>query len=161
MQLRYSSLDDDKVLAGWLQDSANWRYLPIGSLEEADIFAKNWIGFARYRASLTGVLDSQIVALGTLFLMPYKKVAHSAMLYLIVDAKFRKKGIGQDLLRNLINLAEHYFHLEEIVAEIYEGSSFVSLLKKEGFEQFAYQENYIKDKGQYLARILLQKRFNP
>ncbi len=160
LKLRYSNMGDSAILNQWLEDKENWRYLPMGSPQEAAIFAQNWIGFSKYRASLTCLLNDQVVAIGTIFLMPYKKVSHSPLFYLIVDKQKRNQGIGTDLLKNLMNLAEKYFHLEALIAEVYQGSPLISLLEKAKFQQFAFQENYIKDvankKNPYLARLLFQ-----
>ena len=161
LQLRYSNMEDSAILNQWLEDEENWPYFPIGSQKEAAVFAYNWIGFSKYKASLTCLLNNEIVAIGTIFLMPYKKVSHSPLFYLIVDKQKRGQGIGTNLLKNLLNLAEKYFHLEALIAEVYQGSQLISLLEKNKFQQFAFQENYIKDVGNkknpYLARILFQR----
>ena len=95
-----------------------------------------------------------MVSIGTLFLMPYKKLAHEAMIYLIVDEDFRKKGIGSDMLKNLIHLAKNHFKLESLFVEVFEGCKIISLLEKFKFEKFAAQEKYIKDNNQYKTRIM-------
>lgn len=165
LHVRYSQIGDSAILNRWLEDKENWKDLPISSQKEAAVFAQNWIGFAKYKASLTCLLKDKVVAIGTIFLMPYKKVSHSPLFYIIVDKSNRCKGIGTDLLKNLMNLAENYFHLEALIAEVYQNSQLISLLKKADFEQFALQENYIKDlenkKNPYLARILFQRFLKP
>ncbi len=160
LQIRYSQMADGKILAEWLKDHDNWPYFPIASEKEAQLFADNWIGFSRFRVSLTAILEDQVVGIATLFLMPYKKVSHSPFFYMIVDKHKRNKGIGSDLLKNIMNLAENYVSLEALVAEVYTGSPFIALLEKNHFQQFAFQENYIKiEKNKYLARILFQHFF--
>ena len=51
--------------------------------------------------------------IATLFLMPYKKVSHISMLYLIVDPKYQRKGVGSSLLKNIMHYAKK-FKLESI-----------------------------------------------
>jgi RimJ/RimL family protein N-acetyltransferase len=158
--IRYSHLSDEKYLKKWLELKECERWFPMSGKNENDISAKNWIGFSKYKASLTATLFSNPCAIGTLFLMPYKKVSHQTMFYIIVDPKHWRKGIGSSLLKNLVNLAKNYFHLESINCEVFEGCSLIPLLKKSNFEQFAYQEKYVKtDNNNYLSRILFEHYF--
>ncbi|MBN2479269.1 MAG: GNAT family N-acetyltransferase [Parachlamydiales bacterium] len=154
LEIRYSTLKDFEYLHKWLKDPDNNRWFPFSTKKEVEDSAKNWIGFSRYGSSLTGVLDGTVCSVATLFLMPYKKLVHHAMFYLIVDKNFRNKGVGTSMLKNIMNLGQNYFKLESVFAEVFEGSAIISLLKKFNFEQTAYQEKYVKDKDQYLARIL-------
>jgi RimJ/RimL family protein N-acetyltransferase len=154
LEIRYSQLEDYKYLLKWLKNYENNQFFIFSKEDEIEISCKNWIGFSRYRASLTGIMDNEVVAIGTLFLMPYRKLAHEAMIYLIVDDKHRNKGIGSDMLKNLIHLAKNYFNLESVFAEVIEGSKIESLFRKKDFEKFAYQNDYVKDENGYRARIL-------
>jgi RimJ/RimL family protein N-acetyltransferase len=161
LEIRYSNLKDLPFLEKWLKDPDNNKWFPCSLNKEIEESAKNWISFYRYNASLTGLLNNQVCAIGTIFLMPYRKLAHHAMFYLIVDKNYRNKGIGSDMLKNLMNLAQNYFKLESIYTEVFEGCLMIDLLKKFKFEQFAYQPMYIKeDKDKYLARILFNIWFN-
>ena len=58
---------------------------PFETDSETEEVLKNWIGFARFKAALTGTLSDAPCAMGTLLLMPYRKVAHHGSFYLIVD----------------------------------------------------------------------------
>lgn len=131
---------------------------PFGTNEMEDAL-KNWIGFSKYKASLTGALENVPCALGTLFLMPYKKVAHHCSFYLIVDPEHRRKGIGTAMIRNLLHLAKTRFRLESVHAELYEPSGLVPLLQKLEFIEFARQENYIHIDGCTRPRILMEHFF--
>jgi len=155
LNIRYSNMKDYDYLVRWLRDPDNNKWFSFSTKREIETSAKNWISFSRYKASITGVIDNKVCAIGTLFLMPYKKLIHHSMFYLIVDKKYRNRGIGSDMLKNLMNLGQNYFKLESIFTEVFEGCPLISLLKKFNFEQFAYQEMYVKENtDQYLARIL-------
>lgn len=159
--IRYSEMSDLKMLKKWLSRKEDLFWFPFSGGEKIDESARNWIGFSRYRASLTAIHQNKPCGIGTLFLMPYKKVAHNCLIYLIVDPKYRKKGIGRSLVKNLKNLAQNYFSLEGIYAEIFEGCELLSILEKEGFKISAMQENYVKDaEGKYRSRILMEIFFN-
>lgn len=159
LEIRYSNSQDGKHLLGWLKrpDINKW-YPPKGKKEIND-FASNWIGFSRFNASLTAIYKNEIYGIGTLFLMPYKKVAHHCMFYMIVNPEHFRKKIGTSLLKNLLNLAENYFHFESIVAEVFENSPIIGLLENYDFEKFASQNDYVKDDNEYKSRILYQHFF--
>lgn len=153
--IRFSELNDLPFLQNWLSTPESCDPFPFGFDEREDAL-KNWIGFSKFKASLTGTLDGVPCAIGTLFLMPYKKVAHHCSFYLVVDPAHRRKGIGSAMVRNLLHLAKTRFRLESVHVEIYEPSLLLPILQKQGFEQFARQENFVEGRR---ARILLEHFF--
>ncbi len=154
--IRYSRLEDEKFLLQWLQEPDNLQWFPMKTQKEIKQTARNWIGFAKFNGSLTATINNKPCGIVTLFFMPYRKVAHQSSFYLLVDKKYRNKGVGFSLLKNLINLSKNYFRLESLQAEIYEGCPIENLLKTFGFTSFAYQEKFIKDEKGYKARNLLE-----
>jgi RimJ/RimL family protein N-acetyltransferase len=156
--IRYSTPEDLEPLKEWFQEPGACDFFPFNDAEKEESL-KNWIGFAKFKASLTGVLGNRPCAMGTLFLMPYRKVAHHCSFYLIVDPAHRRQGIGTSMVRNLLNLAKNRFRLESLHAEIYEGSPIHSILLKEGFEEVFRQENFLKQNGELKARIILEHFF--
>ena len=119
--MRYSQLEDEEYLLQWMQDPDNLQWFPMKTQKEIKQTVHNWIGFYRFKASLTATIDNKPCGIITLFFMPYRKVAHQSSFYLIVDKKYRNRGIGFSLMKNLINLSKNYFYLESLQAEIYEG----------------------------------------
>src|SRR3990167_6517108 len=140
--IRFTLPEDLAYLRTWFSNEAVCNDYPFSPTEKEDAL-KNWIGFSRFKASLTGTMDDIPCAIGTLFLMPYRKVAHHCSFYLIVDPKYRKKGIGTSMVRNLLNLAKTRFRLEMVHAEIYEPSPIKSLLIQQRFEEIVRQENFV------------------
>ncbi len=157
--IRYSAPEDLPFLQEWFKDPAACDDFPFSVTEKEDAL-KNWIGFAKYKASLTGTLSNVPVAIGTLFLMPYRKVAHHCSFYLIVDPAHRRKGIGTSMVRNLLHLAKTRFRLESVHVEVFEPNAILPILKKLGFEQFVRQENFVKIQGHPRARLLLEHFFS-
>lgn len=156
--IRFSIPEDLESLQLWFSEPGatdDFGFEP----DEMDGALKNWIGFAKYKASLTGHFQDKPCAIGTLFLMPYLKVAHHCSFYLIVDPEHRRKGIGTSMVRNLLNLAKTRFRLESVHVEIFEPSPLLPLLQKQNFEIFARQEDYVKKEGCTRARILLEHFF--
>lgn len=157
LDIRYTEAEDGKVLLEWLKDEKASKWYPPSGEKEANLFAANWINFTKYHSSLTAMLNNKPCAMGILFLMPYKKVAHQCMLYLIVDPKNPKENeIADSLLKNMLNLAKNYFHLEMVVIELFEGAEITSLLAKYDFKEFGIQKNYVKEDGKYSNKILYQ-----
>ena len=91
--------------------------------------------------------------------MPYRKVAHLSLFYIIVDKEYRRKGIGTSLIKNLKNLAQKYFRLEGIHGEIYAGSPIIPLLEKENFTPIFTQEKFVKIGEKYLSRTVYEHIF--
>lgn len=151
--IRYSEMEDLVFLKEWFMDPVASEGFPFGFEEREEALA-NWIGFSKYRASLTATLEERPVAIGTLFLMPYRKVAHHASMYLIVAPAERGLGIGTSLVRNLLHLAKSRFSLEALHAELFEPSALQSILEKLSFVPFARQENYVHLHGVQRARVI-------
>ncbi|MBI3212003.1 MAG: GNAT family N-acetyltransferase [Simkania negevensis] len=154
--IRYSTLEDEPYLKEWMSHKEMVHYFPVSSENEIAMMCRNWIGFSRFRASLTAVYKDKPVGIATLFLMPYRKLIHHSMIYFIVNPDHLQQGIGTSLMRNLNHLGKTAFHFETLHAEVYEGSKAVSLLQKCGYHILATQEHFVKEKGKYLSRILLE-----
>jgi putative acetyltransferase len=158
--IRYSELDDLESLKGFFRSEDDFDDFPFTGEESEEAF-KNWIGFAKFKASLTGMMGGTPCAVGTLFLMPYRKIAHHAFFFLMVHPDFRRQGIGSSMVRNLIHLAKTRFLLEKLQIEIYEESALISVLEKLGFERFVRQDNFIHVRGEKRARFLYSYKLQP
>jgi len=156
LDIRYTSLDDEKYLLEWIKQEENNKWFPMSTEKEIAISCKNWVGFSRFKCSLTATIEGKPVGLVTLFLMPYRKVAHLCMFYLIVDQNMTKKGIGTALLRNAINLAKKYFRLESLYVEVFEGAPVIKLLEKFNFKKFAEQPDFVREDGISMSRVLME-----
>lgn len=156
IDIRYTHLQDAPYLREWLMDPVIHPWFPVSEVQEIEDATQCWIGFSRYQSSLTATLKGVPCGIGTLFLMPYRKVAHHCLFKIVVDPKYHRQGIGRALLKNLKNLAQNYFRLELMHIEVFEGNPLIHLLKENGFEEYARQERFVKSNGRYLARVLLQ-----
>lgn len=156
--IRFSTLEDFDFLMRWFSEPGATDGFGF-SPDEMEPALKNWIGFAKYKASLTGLWKGEPCAIGTLFLMPYRKVAHHCSFYLIVDPEHRRKGIGTSMVRNLMHLAKTRFRLEGIYLELFEPSPLLSLAERQGFHLFAKQEDFVRMDGKSHSRLLLEHFF--
>lgn len=161
IDIRYTEAGDFPHLVRWLNDPETLSWFPMKTQKEIEESARNWIGFAKYRSSLTAITEkNEVCGMATLFLMPYKKVAHHALIYFIVGRPFRASGVGTSLMKNILHLARNYFSLEQVHIEVYEGCPILKLLEKFDFQIFAHQDHFVKDGNKYKARILLGHFFN-
>lgn len=156
--IRYTHVPDLTFLREWMQTPGMLKWFPMEVEKEVEDAIHCWIGFCRWNSSLTATVNGTPCGIGTLFLMPYKKVAHQCLFKIIVDPQWQKKGIGQALIRNLKHLAKSYFHLEMIATEVFDGNRLIPLLLKNGFAEIFRQEKFVKDGDQYKARVFLEAR---
>ena len=156
--IRYTEETDYLFLENLFLDEMSFDPFPF-EFEQKDQALKNWIGYSKYKASLTGTLQNIPCAIGTLFLMPYKKVAHHCSFYLIVDPSYRNQGIGTSMVKNLLHLARERFKLESMHVEIYEPNPLMSIVKKLNFEEFARQDGFLKIGTCTKPRVLLEHFF--
>lgn len=154
--IRYSHADDLESLRRWLKTPGMLHWFPMGDDAEMENAAQVWISFSRFSASLTAIHQGVPCGIGTLFLMPYRKVAHHCIFKIIVDPDHWGQGIGSALLKNLKHLAKNYFRLEIMHIEFFEGNPIEHLLKKFDFHEFARQQRYVKEGDKYFARILME-----
>ncbi len=155
--VRYSSIADEPFLREWVLKPEMRKWYPPSTDSDIEGFVRNWIGFSRFKCSLTAVYNSEPVGVATIFLMPYVKVAHLCMLYIAVDPKLQRRGIGGSLLKNILNLAKTKFtRLESMHIEVFEGSPLVGLLKQNGFKKIITQNHYVKLDDGFKAREIFE-----
>ncbi len=154
--IRYTQLSDTPYLRKWMKNEAVLKWFPMTAEQDVENAIQCWMGFVRWNASLTATIDQVPCGLATLFLMPYKKVAHHALLKIVVDPEKQRKGVGYALIKNLKHLAKEYFHLEMLVAEIFEGNPLFFLLKKSNFHELFRQKKYVKEGKVYKDKICLE-----
>src|ERR1700722_2666008 len=119
LTIRYTREDDGELLKKWLLEPGVLKGFPMINEQEVEDSVKHWIGFYKYKCSLTAEMNGVPCGLATLNLMPYKKLAHQCLISIIVGEAFRNKGIGTFLMNNLLHLAKKYFHLEVLYLEVY------------------------------------------
>jgi len=124
---------------------------------EIEDSVKHWIGFSKYKSSLTATIDGKPVGIATLCLMPYRKLVHQCLVSIIVSKEARGKGVGTLLLNNLMHLAKDYFGIEVLYLEVYEGNRAISLYERFGFREIGMQKHFMKDEGEYIGKIIMER----
>ncbi len=156
IDIRYTRILDISYVRGWLQDPKVLYWFSMTSSEEIEQALSCWMSFYRYNASLTAVVNRVPCGIATLFLPPYKKVNHHCLFKICVDPNYQRQGVGTALIKNIKHLAKTEFHFESIYTEVFEGNPLIKLVEKFDFKEFVSQENYVKSKGRYLARLLME-----
>ncbi|MCB1112818.1 MAG: GNAT family N-acetyltransferase [Chlamydiales bacterium] len=158
VDIRYTEQGDADHLKQWLLDPSVNRWFPMLDEVEIDDAVMRWIGFHRYRCSLTATLNGKPVGLITLYLQPYKKLAHQCEFGIIVSPDHRGKKVGSELLSNLIHLAKTKFRIELLHLQVYADNPAIRLYKRFGFKEFGRQEKWIKEtNGEYTARVFMER----
>ena len=158
LEIRYTELSDGKFLRDWLKEPGILRWFPMYDEVEIEDAVQRWIGFARYKCSLTAVLDGEPVGITTLYLQPYRKLSHQCEFGIIVSDSHRGKGIGGELIKNLINLGKNYFNIELLHLQVYAENPAIRLYSRWGFKEFGRQTHWIKEApGDYRARVFMER----
>lgn len=123
---------------------------------EVDMFVQNWIGFARFKVTLTCLYQGVPIAFGALFLFPYQKVSHMGVVQMVVDPDYQKRGVGRSLLKNLIHLAKTRFRFESLHIDIPENSPGKKLLEEFGFKVVVEHPDFYFVDGKYYARHVME-----
>lgn len=162
IDIRYTEPDDAPHLKRWLLDPEISRWFPMADEVEIDDAVNRWIGFYRYRCSLTALKDGLPVGLTTLYLQPYKKLAHQCEMGIIVAPEYRGQKVGSELLMNAMHLGKSKFQIELLHLQVYEGNPAERLYKRFGFVEFGKQSGWIKENpgeqpSKYTGRIFMEK----
>ena len=156
IDVRYTIMEDGHHLKEWLMDPSVGRWFPMFDELEVNDAVNRWISFARYNCSLTALHDGKPVGLITLYLQPYRRLAHQCEFGIIVAPNYRGQKIGSELLSNLKHIAKEKFQIELLHLQVYAGNPAERLYKRFGFREFGRQKHWIKEKSGYVARIFME-----
>lgn len=157
VQIRYTEPGDAPHLRKWLLEPGAKLWFPMCDEVEVDDAVPRWISFCRYKCSLTATLDGQPVGLTTLYLQPYKRLAHQCEFGIIVGGESRGQGVGSALLTSLMQMAKEKFNLELLHLTVYAKNPAIRLYHRFGFREFGRQTHWIKEDGVYVARIFMER----
>lgn len=157
LEIRYTVMDDAADLKKWLEEPGILRGFPMTDPVEVEDSVRHWIGFSKYKSSLTATIDGKPCGIATLCLMPYRKLAHQCLVSIIVSQEARNKGVGTYLLNNLLHLAKEYFGIEVLYLEVYEGNPAIRLYERFGFREIGYQKHFMKEENEYIGKVIMER----
>ncbi|MBN2479268.1 MAG: GNAT family N-acetyltransferase [Parachlamydiales bacterium] len=157
-KIRFAENSDGKYLTKWLDDKEVLKWFPMCNKFEIDDAVKIWMSYAQFRAVITATVDNVPCGIANFYLQSFLKLKHQSLFAIIVDPKFRGKGVGSAILKELIKLAKERFKLEILHLEVYEGNPAYNLYERFGFKQYGVHKKFLKDlDGKYYDKYLMQK----
>ncbi len=157
VDVRYTEIEDAKYLKEWLMESDTLRWFPMEDEIEIDDAVIRWIAFHRYKCSLTITKDGVPCGLATLYLQPYRKLAHQCEFGIIVGMAYRNMGLGSYLMNSIMHLAKEKFKIELLHLQVYAENPAMNLYKRFGFKEFGRQNSWIKEKDRYVGRVFMER----
>jgi len=157
LSIRFTKEEDAPFLTKWLNDPIILKWFPMLTDREIEDSVRIWMAYSKFHANLTAEWEGAPCGMANLYIQPYKKLAHQCLFAIIVDKDHRGRGIGTALMQDLMKLAKETFNIEILHLEVYEGNPAIHLYQRLGFKEFGFQKHFIKEKGEYLGKIFMQK----
>jgi len=157
LDIRFTEMGDVKYLKEWLSEPGILRWFPMCDEIEIEDAANRWIGFCRYKCSLTATMNGVPCGLTTLYLQPYRKLAHQCEFGIVVGSGQRNQGVGSFLLTNLMHLAKENFRIELLHLQVYAENPAMRLYRRFGFREYGRQTHWIKENGIYVGRVFMER----
>ncbi len=155
--IRPTKLHEDVYLKQWLKEPGVLRWFPMDNDQEINDAVRLWIAYSNIGSCVTAEYNGIPCGLSTLYIQPQKKLAHQCLLSILVSEFYRGQGIGKALLDHITALAKNTFSIELLHLEVYNGNPAIHLYERAGFVEYGRQEYFIKDQGEYISKILMQK----
>ncbi len=157
LSARPTTPEDSPYLSVWLADPDILCWFPMIDMREVEDSVRIWLGYSRIGAAITIDFEGKPCAMANLYIQPYQKLRHTCLFAIVVKEEMRGKGIGRFTLEKLMEIAKEKFQIEILHLEVYEGNPAIHLYEKMGFLRFGKQTHFVKENGQYRAKILMQK----
>ena len=164
ISFRPTLMEDAPLLKEWLSHPEVLRWFPMANEREIDDSVRVWISYSKFESGLTVLYNGVPCGMANLYIQPFVKLAHQCLFSIVVAQEYRGKGVGTALLTELIRFAKDRFNIEILHLEVYEGNPARRLYSRLGFKEFGIQKHFIRDHGQYVGKVFMQKilkEYNP
>jgi ribosomal protein S18 acetylase RimI-like enzyme len=158
ISVRVTDPKDADLLKSWLMQPGVLRWFPMFDEREVEDAVKIWVGYSKYEACFTAEWNGEPCGMANLYLQPYKKLSHQCLFAIIVSENFRNKGVGKTLLEHIMEKAKEKFKIELLHLEVYQGNPAINLYRRMGFKEYGIEPRFIKEKGEYISKIMMQKK---
>ena len=154
---RPTIVEDLECYKEWLQQPGVLEGFPMTDKREIDDAVRLWHQYLAKGASITALYKKKPVGAANLYVQDVDKLKHQSLFVILVDEKFRGKGIGTLLLKEVQKLAKTKFGIEILHLEVYDKNPAIRLYERVGFKKYGHHPDYLKDmKGKYFGKILMQ-----
>ncbi|MDX8431255.1 MAG: GNAT family N-acetyltransferase [Candidatus Algichlamydia australiensis] len=158
VEIRPSVDDDVASLRVWMREPGILRWFPMVREVEVMDSIRYWQSFFSIGSSLTALVEGKPAGMALIYVQPFLKTRHQALFVIVVGGKWRGKGVGTKLVKELMRLGKEKFHLKSMHLEVYEDNPAIRLYERLGFKKFGQQERFLKEPdGSYRIKIMMQK----
>lgn len=158
LNFRTGVKEDAPKIADWLMQPGVLRYFPMIDLVEVEDSVRILHYYIGLGASIICEKDGVTVGVAVLYVNFYEKMKHQSLFMILVDEAYRGQGIGTKLLQETMQLAKTRFGIRLLHLEVYEGNPALSLYQREGFTEYGRHPHFLKENGEYLTKILMEKK---
>ena len=150
--------EDQPLLVEWLWQPGVLQWFPLVDQREIEDAVRIWMNYGAKKAGLMGLWDGVPCGTAVLNLQTDPKLAHQCLLSILVDEKFRGRGVGTKLIEALMVLAKEEFQIELLHLEVYQGNPAIRLYERMGFVQYGSHPRFMKEPdGRYLDKVMMQR----
>lgn len=161
MIFRQTKASDRAFLIELFKDENVLLGFPMKTPAEVEDSANFWIDMGTKGGGITCEIHQEVAGMCVLYIPLFKKLAKAALFSLVVGQKFRKQGVGTRLIQAVEEMGKNKYDLSIVHLEVYEENyGAIALYKKLGYVTYGTQEKFIKEKGLYYSKILMEKRFD-
>ena len=158
LKIRKTDKHDAPFFSQWLLEGDVLKGFPMIDEREVNDAINFWMYYASKGTSITALYDDKPCGAANLYLQTIEKLKHQALFVILVGEKYRGKGIGTFLLKELFKKARYEFNIEILHLEVYENNPAISLYKRLGFKEYGTHPKYLKDlEGAYFDKVMMQK----
>ena len=153
---RKTSKKDMPLFVDWLMQPGVLVGFPMMNRSECQDAVKLWTHYIDKGLSLTAFYKKKPVGAANLYMHETDKLSHQSLFVIIVDEKYRGRGVGTLLLKEMIHLAKQR-GVELLHLEVYDKNPAVRLYERLGFKAYGKHARFLKDlDGNYYDKILMQ-----
>ncbi|MCH9611936.1 MAG: hypothetical protein S4CHLAM102_04130 [Chlamydiia bacterium] len=157
LTIRLGNEQDKPYLKKWLADPKIYSWFPIEGPLEIEDAARISMGYCPMGAALTAEWDGVPCGFAHLYVNAFKALKHQCLFSIVLDPEFRGRGIGTQLMEELMKLAKEKFQITLLHLEVYKGNPAIGLYTKLGFKEYGVQEKFLKEKTGRVDKVLMQK----
>jgi RimJ/RimL family protein N-acetyltransferase len=150
-------MEDTAYLAKWLADPSVLRWFPMTNEKEVADSIRIWTSYIMMNAAVTAEWESVPCGMANLYIQPFKKYAHQCLFSIVVDEKYRNKGVGTAMIQELIRLGKSKFGIEILHLEVYDGNPAINLYKRLGFVEYGRHPRFLKSGDEYIDKVMMEK----